>query len=293
MKEQMPNSAVKTTSTESTGEIILYNPQNDGIALDVLVENETVWLTQVQMMELFDTSRQNVSLHINNIIKEGELQANPTIKESLIVQKEGNREVQRKVIYYNLDMIISVGYRVKSQRGIDFRIWATKVLKEYILRGYAISQRFERLENRVAETEKQIEVFVKTTLPPHEGVFYDGQISDAYTFAADLIKRAKKRIILFDNYVDETVLTLLSKRRTAVKATIYTKRISRQLQLDLTQHNTQYATITILKTANYHDRFLIIDNTVYHIGASLKDLGKKLFAFSKMDIKPAELLKHV
>jgi len=275
------------------GEIILYKPQGDSITIDVLIENETVWLTQTQMMELFETSQQNISLHINNIIKEGELPFVSTHKDSLLVRKEGDREVQRKVNYYNLDMIISVGYRVKSQRGIDFRIWATKVLKEYILRGYAINQRFERLENRVTETERQIEFFVKTALPPSEGVFSDGQIFDAYTFASDLIKRAKKQIIIFDNYVDETVLTLLSKRKAEASATIYTKRISRQLQLDLERHNAQYATITIYATENYHDRFLIIDNTVYHFGASMKDLGKKLFAFSKIDIKPTEWLINV
>jgi hypothetical protein len=275
------------------GEMILYRPHEDRIAIEVLVENETVWLTQVQMTELFDTSRQNVSLHINNIIKEGELQSASTIKDSLIVRKEGKREVRRKVSYSTVDMIISVGYRVKSHRGIDFRIWATKVLKEYILRGYAVSQRFERLESRVAETEKKIDFFVKTALPPKEGIFYDGQIFDAYTFASDLVKRAKKRIVLFDNYIDETVLLLLSKRQVKVNAEIYTKKISQQLQLDLTRHNAQYEPITIQTMANYHDRFLIIDSAVYHIGASLKDLGQKLFAFSKIEVKPAELLKNV
>jgi hypothetical protein len=275
------------------GEIILYRPQDKNIAIDVLVENETVWLTQIQMTELFETSRQNVSLHINNIINEGELQTDSTIKESLIVRKEGNREVRRKVPYYNLDMIISVGYRVKSQRGIDFRIWATKILKDYIMRGYAVSQRFERLESRVAETEKSIDFFVKSSLPPKEGIFYDGQIFDAYIFASDLIKTAKKRIVLLDNYINEMVLLLLSKRNAKVSAEIYTRKISKQLRLDLTQHNAQYDPITIRTSSAFHDRFLIVDGTVYHIGASLKDLGKKLFAFSKMDMKPTELLKNV
>jgi hypothetical protein len=275
------------------GEIVLYRPQDDDVSIDVLVEDETVWLTQVQMMELFDISRQNVSLHINNIFKEKELQPDSTIKDSLIVRTEGNREVRRKVLYYSLDMIISVGYRVKSQRGIDFRIWATKVLKEYILRGYAINQRFERLESRVSETEKKVDFFVRTALPPKEGVFFDGQIFDAYVFAADLIKRAKKRIILFDNYVDETVLLLLSKRSTNASANIYTKSISNQLRLDLQKHNEQYNPITIQTTAKYHDRFLIVDGTVYHIGASLKDLGRRLFAFSKIDIQSTELLNNV
>jgi hypothetical protein len=275
------------------GEIILYRPQGDDVAIDVLVENETVWLTQAQMVELFGKTKQNISLHINNIIKDGELQANRTVKESLTVQIEGGREVQRKVAYYNLDMIISVGYRVRSQRGIEFRIWATQVLKEYILRGYAVNRRIERLEYRMTETEKKVDFFVKTALPPVEGVFYNGQIFDAYAFAADLVKRAKKRIVLFDSYVDETVLLLLSKRGANVSAAVYTKQISNQLQLDLSQHNAQYEPIMVQTTANYHDRFLIIDSKVYHIGASLKDLGKKLFAFSEIDIKPTELLKHV
>jgi hypothetical protein len=281
------------TGVMDKGEIILYKPQDESISIDVLVESETVWLTQAQMVELFDKTKQNISLHVNNIIKDGELQANRTVKESLTVQIEGNREVQRKVTYYNLDMIISVGYRVRSQRGIEFRIWATQVLKEYFMHGYAVNRRIERLEHRMTETEKKVDFFVKTALPPVEGVFFDGQIFDAYTFASDLIRRAKKRIVLFDNYVDETVLLLLSKRGERVGAEIYTKRISNQLQLDLTRHNAQYAPIAIQTTAKYHDRFLIIDDTVYHIGASLKDLGKKLFAFSEIDIKPTELLKHV
>jgi hypothetical protein len=275
------------------GEIILYRPQSESIAIDVLVEDETVWLTQAQMAELFETTPQNITTHIRNMYKERELERSATCKDFLQVQTEGGRSVSRKAKHYNLDVIISAGYRVKSQRGVQFRRWATQVLKEYTLRGHIINQRFERLENRVTKTERQIEFFVKTALPPKEGVFFDGQIFDAYAFASGLIKRAKKRIVLFDNYVDEAVLLLLSKRETKVSAKIYTKKISPQLQLDLTQHNAQYEPITIQTTAKYHDRFLIIDNMVYHIGASLKDLGKKLFAFSEIDIKPAELLKHI
>ena len=211
----------------------------------------------------------------------------------MTVQVEGGREVQRKVAYYNLDMIISVGYRIKSQRGIEFRIWATQVLKEYLMRGYAVNHRIERLEYRIAETEKKIDFFVRTALPPVEGVFFDGEIFDAYAFASDLIKSAKKKIVLLDNYVDEKVLLLLSKRGAKVGAEVYTKKVSEQLQLDLARYNAQYEPITIRESGAFHDRFLIIDGTVYHIGASLKDLGKKLFAFSKMEIKAAELLKNV
>jgi hypothetical protein len=275
------------------GEIILYRPQDDDVAIDVLVENETVWLTQAQIAELFETTPQNITIHIRNVYKEKELERSATCKDFLQVRTEGGRSVTRKAKHYNLDVIISVGYRVKSHRGVQFRRWATQVLKEYTMRGYAVSQRFEQLERRVTETEMQIEFFVKTALPPKEGVFFNGQIFDAYTFASDLVRRAKKRIILFDNYIDETVLLLLSKRSAKVNAEIYTKRISNQLQLDLAQHNAQYEPITIQTTANYHDRFLIIDNKVYHIGASIKDLGKKLFAFSEIDIKPTELLSHV
>jgi hypothetical protein len=276
----------------SSNEIVIFQPDAT-VHLEVLLDEDTVWLTQAQMVELFQSSKANVSEHIKHIFDEGEIAETSTVRKFRTVQLEGSRKVSREIEHYNLDVIISVGYRVKSQRGIQFRIWATGVLKEYMLRGYAMSQRVERLERRMGDVEEKVGFFVKTALPPHEGVFFDGQIFDAYTFAADLIKRARTRIVLFDNYVDETVLTLLSKRKSATKATIYTKRISRQLQLDLAQHNAQYEAITILTTENYHDRFLIIDDTVYHIGASLKDLGKKLFAFSKIDIKPAELLKHV
>ena len=275
------------------GEIILYKPQDENVAIDVLVADETVWLTQAQMTELFAASKQSISRHINNIFNDGELKLKRTVKESLTVQIEGDREVQRKVAYYNLDMIISVGYRVKSQRGIEFRIWATQVLKEYFMRGYAVNHRIESLEYRMAETENKIDFFVRTSLPPVEGVFYDGKIFDAYVFASSTIKTANKRIVLLDNYVDETVLLLLSKRKVNVSAEIYTRKISMQLQLDLTRHNAQYEPIKIQTSSVFHDRFLIIDNTVYHIGASLKDLGKKLFAFSKMDLPPAELLKNI
>ena len=272
------------------GEIILYKLQDESVTIDVLVEDETVWLTQAQMVALFGKTKQNISLHINNAFNDGELDRNSVVKEYLTTADDGK---SYRTLHYNLDVIISVGYRVKSRQGVQFRRWATIVLKDFMMRGYAVNHRFERLENRVAETEKQIEFFVKTALPPKEGIFYDGQIFDAYTFASNLIKKAKKRIILLDNYVDETVLLLLSKRNSKVNAEIYTRTISRQLQLDLKLHNAQYEPINIHASGVFHDRFLIIDNTVYHIGASLKDLGKKLFAFSRMDVKPAELLKNI
>jgi hypothetical protein len=273
-------------------EIILYQPDNS-IKIEVKVEDENVWLTQLQMTELFETSKQNISLHVKNIIKEGELDEPSTVKDFLTVQKEGNRSVQRIVSYYNLDMIISVGYRVKSRRGVEFRIWATKTLKEYLLKGYVINQRLERLENRVTETENKINFFVKTALPTKEGVFYNGQVFDAYIFVSDLIKTAKKSIILIDNYIDESVLVLLSKRKVKVTATIYTSIITPQLKLDISKHNAQYPSVSIEKRNNIHDRFLLIDENLYHIGASIKDLGKKLFAFTKMEMDANEFLKNI
>lgn len=266
---------------ESHGEIILYQPDNE-IKLEVRLEEETVWLTQAQMAELFQTSKQNVSLHTNNIFKEKELNPNSVVKESLTTAADGKKY---RVKYYNLDVIISIGYRVKSIRGTQFRQWANKVLKEYLLKGYSVNRRLTELEHTVAEHSRKIDFFVRTSLPPVEGIFYDGQIFDAYKFAADLIRSAEKSILLIDNYVDESVLLMLSKRNAGVTADIHTHAVGNQLKLDLQKHNSQYAPIKIHTYKKCHDRFLIIDDAkVYHIGASLKDLGKKMFAFSKLDI---------
>ena len=268
------------------GEILLDQP-DETVKLEVRMEDETVWLTQAQMVELFCSTKQNISLHINNIFKEGELAEKATVKEYLTVRTEGNRNVKRKITCYNLDVIISVGYRVKSVRGTQFRIWANSVLKEYLLKGYSINQRLSELEKTVALHSEKIDFFVRTSLPPVEGIFFDGQIFDAYKFATDLIKSAKESIVLIDNYVDESVLLMLSKRNPGVSATIYTQKITAQLQLDLDKHNDQYPPINIRTYRNSHDRFMIVDDKeVYHIGASLKDLGKKLFAFSKLEIDP-------
>ena len=235
----------------SDNEIILYQPDGS-ISLEVRVENETIWLTQKQMAQLYGTAVPAISKHIKNIFDSGELQAEATVSKMEIVQKEGNRSISRATSIYNLDMIIAVGYRVNSHQATSFRIWAT-------------------------------------TLPPTQGVFFDGQIFDAYVFAANLIKSAKESIVLIDNYIDESVLLLLSKRNSGVPARIITRKISPLLAVDLAKHNQQYPLITIEESLRYHDRFLIIDGTVYHVGASLKDLGKKLFAFSKLDV-PAEML---
>lgn len=280
-------------------EIILYQPDST-LSLDVRVENETVWLNQAQMVDLFQSTKQNISLHINNIFKEGELQRNSVVKEYLTTASDGKRY---RTKYYSLDVIISVGYRVKSLRGTQFRQWANKVLKEYLLRGYSVNQRLlymeSRIDHRLSEHDRRldeltdkVDFFIKASLPPVEGVFFNGQIFDAYKFVCDLVKSAKNRIVLIDNYVDESVLTLFDKRGDNIKAIIYTDaERTRQIRLDIQRHNRQYAPIEIKYVADIHDRFLIIDDTLYHIGASIKDLGKKLFAFSKMAISPSIILE--
>lgn len=276
---------------EEQGEIILYQP-DETIKMEVRIEDDTVWLNRQQLAELFGRDIKTIGKHITNALAE-ELNTIPTVAKFATVQTEGDRTVTRQIEYYNLDMILSIGYRVKSKRGIEFRRWANQVLKDYMLKGHAINQRIDRLERTVAAHSEKIDFFVRTSLPPIEGIFFDGQIFDAYAFATNLIKSAKNSLILIDNYVDEYTLLMLSKRTTGVDATIYTQRITPQLQLDLTQHNNQYPPINIRTYRQAHDRFLIIDHSdVYHIGASLKDLGKKLFAFSKMDI-PASILTNL
>ncbi len=280
---------------QNSNQIILYRP-NDTISLEVRLENETVWLTANQMAILFDRDEKTIRKHINNVFNEDEV---PQINNTHFLRVDG---VKQAVAFYTLDVVISVGYRVKSKQGVIFRQWANKVLKEYLLKGYAVNQHFEILENKIdkkfseqdAKIEhlnKQVDFFVRTSLPPTEGVFHDGKIFDAYKFATDLIKSTKKSLVLIDNYVDESVLLMLSKRNTGVSAKIYTSHLSDALKLDLQKHNNQYPPIEIEKYTKAHDRFLIIDDTdVYHIGASLKDLGKKLFAFSKLNISPKTIL---
>lgn len=280
-------------------EIILYQP-DASVSLEVRLEDETVWLNRNQIATLFDRDVKTIGKHINNALQE-ELAGLPTVAKFAIVQKEGDRTVTRNVEHYNLDVIISVGYRVKSKRGIQFRAWANTIIKDYLLRGYSINQRLlymeSRIDHRLSEHDSQIkelsgkvDFFLRTSLPPKEGIFFDGQIFDAYGFVCDLVKRAKKRIVLIDNYIDETVLTLLDKRSRGVLATIYTKRIDRQLQLDIERHNDQYSPIDVRQAQRIHDRFMVIDDTLYHIGASIKDLGMKLFAFSKMESSPEMIL---
>ena len=280
---------------EQQGEIILYQP-DESVRMEVRIEDETVWLTQAQIAELFETKRQAITKHLKNIFQSGELNENSVCSILELTASDGK---SYKTKTYNLDAIISVGYRVNSKNATLFRRWASQVLKDYLLKGHVINQRISNLEQRVdakflsydmqlTRLNEKVDFFVRTSLPPVEGIFFDGQIFDAYAFAT--IKSAKNSLILIDNYIDENTLLMLSKRTTGVDATIYTQRITPQLQLDLTRHNNQYPPINIRTYRQAHDRFLIIDRSdVYHIGASLKDLGKKLFAFSKMDI-PASIL---
>jgi hypothetical protein len=278
-------------------EIIIYRPNEIAEHIEVRIENETVWLNQAQMAMLFRQTKQNISLHINNCFKEGELEKFSTVKESLTVRVEGQRKVTRKVEFYNLDVIISVGYRVKSKQGTLFRIWATTILREYLLKGYTINQRVDRIENNLENLSKEvskISLRLKTNELPTQGVFFDGQIFDAYELMSKLIRSANKEIILIDNYIDESVLMHLSKRSANVKAIIYTKKITKILELDLDKHNKQYQPIFVRELTGSHDRFLIIDkNELYHIGASLKDLGKKWFAFSRINHFLPEILNKL
>ena len=285
-KRSMGNGIINDVTTEH-GEIVVYQP-DEVTRLEVRLEYETVWLNRSQLALLFGRDVKTIGKHVNNALKE-ELKSFPTIAKFATVQKEGGRLVEREIEYYNLDMVISVGYRVKSDQGILFRRWATTVLKEYMIKGYTVNQRLNKIEEKLNEHDKKIDFFVRTSLPPVEGVFYDGQIFDAYVFATDLIRSAKISIILIDNYIDESVLLMLSKRQEGVAAEIRTGRLTETLKQDLVRHNAQYPPITLTETHNIHDRFLIVDDDVYHIGASLKDLGKKLFAFSKMSV-PKDIL---
>ncbi len=277
-------------------EIILYKPDST-LSLNVRVEDETVWLTQAQMTELFQTTRNNITLHIRNIFKEGELEETSVCKESLLTAADGKRY---KTKYYSLDVIISVGYRVKSVRGTQFRIWANKILKDYLLRGYSVNQRLLQIDRRLLEHDKRLDIltdkvdfFIRTSLPPKEGIFFNGQIFDAHEFICRLIRSANKRIIVIDNYIDESVLVQLDNRNADVAALIYTGDISRPLRQSINRHNRQYTPIEVKTADKIHDRFLIIDDSLYHIGASIKDLGKKLFAFSKLEISPDYILSNI
>ena len=273
----------------SKNEIVIYQDE-ELTKVEVQLDEETVWLSQEQMALLFGRNRVAITQHIGNIFKEGELVKEVVCKEFLLTTPHGaiqGKTQTTKVKLYNLDVIISVGYRVKSKKGTQFRIWANQILKDYLLRGYALNNRINRIEDdlqALKENVGRIDLQINTSLSPVQGVFFDGQIFDAYTFVADLVRSAKKSIDLVDNYVDDSVLVLLQKRNKFVIATIFTQSVSKQLKLDLEKHNAQYPPIAVNLFKASHDRFLILDGRdVYHIGASIKDLGKKWFAFTKIE----------
>ena len=282
-------------------EVVVYQP-DDKARIEVRLNDDMIWISQPQMVQLFQSSKANISEHIKNIFQQNELDENSTVRKIRTLQKEGNREVYRNISYYNLDVIISVGFRVNTKVGIHFRQWANNILKNNLLKGYSINQRIDYIENKLEQKlndhdvqlgkiNEQINYFVQKSIPPIQGVFYDGEIFDAYNFVTQLIKNANKSIVVIDNYVDESVLTMLDKRKNGVTAIIYTDKINKQLQLDIKLHNSQYPTIDVFTIKNCHDRFIIIDDEeVFLFGASLKDLGKKLFAFSKLYMSSKILL---
>jgi len=282
--------AIQSQMNDTNGEIVMYQP-DETIRLEVRLGEDTVWLTQQQIAMLFGVQRPAITKHLRNIFRSGELEESSV--SSILEHTAADGKLYRTQ-FYNLDAILSVGYRVNSINATLFRQWANKVLKDYLLKGYSINRRFEQLEQRVSRTEEKIDFFVRTSLPPQQGIFFDGQMFDAYRFVSDLVRQAKHTIILIDNYVDDTVLSLLDKRATDVDAIIYTQHISQQLKLDIERHNTQYLPINVKQFNKAHDRFLLIDDEVYHIGASIKDLGKKWFAFTLMrDITSSMLTEHL
>lgn len=281
-------------------EIIIYQSNELTSHIEVRIEEETVWLNRHQIAELFGRDVKTIGKHINNVFSEGELDKELVVAKFATTTQHGaikGKTQTKQVSYYNLDVIISVGYRVKSKQGTQFRIWANKVLKDYLLKGYALNNRMNRIEDSVYNLNQkvnEIDLQLKTSLPPNQGIFFNGQVFDAYAFVADLIRSAKKSIILIDNYVDDTVLTLFSKRGKKVKTIFFTKTISKQLALDIDKFNAQYEPVEVKIFKDAHDRFLILDEKqVYHFGASLKDLGKKWFAFSKMDKSSVNILNSI
>ena len=288
---------------ESKNEIVVYQP-DETIRLDVLVDEDTVWLTQNQISLLFGCSVRNVNVHLKKIYASGELDQKETVRKNRTVRFEGGRSVVRDIDYYNLDVIISVGYRVNSILGVKFRKWATGILRDYMLRGYAFNQRITNLEDKmdrrfakteadVTELKEKVDFFVQTSLPPVQGVFYDGQVFDADVFATRHILSAKKSIQLIDNWVDMTTLEMLAKKGEGVSLEIVTSKRGNELApSDIEKFNLQYGGLIVKESQSFHDRFLIIDDeNLFLIGASLKDLGKKCFAFTKLDSSEISGLK--
>jgi hypothetical protein len=295
---------------ESENQIIVYQP-NETVRLDVRLENETVWLTQSQMAVLFGCSVDNIGLHLKNVYAVGELLKESTTEEFSVVRTEGSRQVRRNVVCYNLDAIISVGYRVNSILGVKFRQWATNVLKEYLLRGFSVNARLNHLEDKmdrrlskqeleIAELKNKVDFFIQTETPPLQGVFYDGQLWDARALVLKLVSGAKKSLILIDNWATVETLDLFTKKRKGVKLTIFTSEHYDKKHVphhkisddDVKIFNAQYPKLTVNYNETFHDRFLIVDDKELHlIGASLKDLGKKCFAFTKLDAGEIDRIK--
>lgn len=288
---------IKTYGQEEN--VVVYRSADNAVQLDVQLAEETVWLTQKQMADLFQKDQSVIARHINNIFAEGELD------KSNMQILHNTQFKYRPTAVYNLDVIISVGYRVKSQRGVQFRQWASRILKDYLLKGYAQNPHLRYMEQRIDsklqehteqihELQDKVDFFIRTSLPPREGIFVDGQIYDAYEFTERLIKSAKKSIVLIDNYVDESVLTMMSAKEKKVAVDVYTKDLPKALLLAKDKFNSQYGKLSIHQLKNVHDRFMIIDDeTIYLIGASLKDAGKKLFAFTQISGAHIEELRKL
>ena len=291
---------------EEKGEIVLYQP-DDNVRLEVRLQDDTVWLSQLQMAELFKSTKQNISLHVNNIFREGELAKNSVVKECLTTASDGKNY---RTKYYNLDVIISVGYRVKSSVGTRFRQWANAVLKDYLLRGYAVHQqvmalqqinlridaqndRLTRIEDTIEQQQQQLDFVVRANEKSEELLIPTGCVWDAYMFVCDLIRSARKQLVLVDNVVDDRVLTMLDKRNTGVAATVYT-RYTKQITLDFEKHNKQYEPINYVQMPHaVHDRYLIVDDDIWLLGTSVKDMGRGLCTIIKVGFKPEEVLRRI
>ncbi len=273
-------------------EIIVYQPEGGEFHIEVRVENETVWLTQAQMAELFNSTRNNVTLHIKNIFQENELDAKSVCKESLLTANDG-KKYRTKI--YNLDVIISVGYRVKSIQGTRFRQWANQVLKEHMLKGFSVNQRLvshenrlENLDSRVIYLEKQVDFFVKANLPPSEGLLPAHSLWSGYEFAVQLVRSAKKELVIIDPFANDMVLSLMAKRAEGVNAVIYSARITHAMREEEARLNRQFPTVHLENMREVHDRFVIVDDVVYHVEASFKDLGNQMTAFSVLNFVTKE-----
>lgn len=280
---------------DMNNEIVIYK-SDDLTKVEVKISEDTVWLNRNQIAELFGRDVKTIGKHINNSLQE-ELVGLPTVAKFATVQQEGERMVERQIEHYNLDVVISVGYRVKSQRGIQFRIWANQILKDHLLKGYSLNNRMNRIEDDVHELKEkvsEIDFQIHTTLPSTQGLFFDGQFFDAHVLAGKIIRSAQKSITIIDNYIDDTVLTLLTDKKPGIPVHILTKSISEKLKLASKKFNKQYGNLKIAEFGKSHDRFIIIDdNDIYHLGASLKDLGKRWFAFSKLDVGSVSILDAV